>query len=167
MTFRLLLLAAITSALLATAACQGIVEGVVSGAVEKATGVRVETKDGGIAVTTKDGETASFGTGRLDPVLQDFPVPSGFTLDAQASGTISTKDGRIANGIWRGSAPPDQVVSFYKQQLPNKGYRELFVATQGTVTQSSWEGQGGRSLILNVAREGNTTVVTAIMTVAN
>lgn len=162
MFVRLMLVAAIAAAIFTTIACQNLVQG----AVEKATGVRIETSGDGVTLTGKDGEQVSVGTGRLDPALQDFPVPSGFTLDQQASGSITSKEGRLASATWRGTAPVDQVANYYKEQLPNRGYREQFTATQGTVSQSTWEATN-RSLILNISREGNNTVISAVMTVQN
>jgi hypothetical protein len=165
---RSLLLIPLLALALGTAGCgaiEGLVGGAVGGAIEKTTGVSVSKDGQQISIKDKDGNELTVGGGELAQELRDFPVPSGYTLQREAVGTISSKEGRISSGTWKGNQTVQQVVDYYKRELPGRGWKEDFntVSTDGALVQFTNEAQK-KSAAVTVSRDGTGSLIAVLMT---
>ncbi len=105
-------------------------------------------------------------SGAVNPMLEpaaiqkfsDVPVPAGFKLLPQQS--YSFESGGIRVGILRyqGKAFADQIVNFYKEQMPLHNWNLLNVIEYGDRLMN-FEREG-ETCIVSLLSKGNTSVIT-------
>jgi hypothetical protein len=75
------------------------------------------------------------GSGLLEPSslqrFSDVPVPAGFKLLAKDSYSFESSGVRVGVLRYRGKAGPDQVVNFYREQMPMYNWNLLNVVEYG------------------------------------
>ncbi|MBU1726689.1 MAG: hypothetical protein KJ880_03575 [Candidatus Omnitrophica bacterium] len=107
----------------------------------------------GCAATTKKDDSLSRNPGLLEPsaILRftDLPVPRGFLMVNEESYSFENAGTRVAMLKYKGKAEPEQVVNFYKEQMPMYSWSLLNIIEYG---QS----------ILNFERENETCLVTLL-----
>jgi hypothetical protein len=79
--------------------------------------------------------------------FSDIPIPAGFNLIAQQSFSFENDGMRVALLKYKGRGTPDQVMSFYKQQMALSRWNLLNVSEFG-------------QRMLNFEREGETCIIT-------
>ena len=67
--------------------------------------------------TSVDGTPVALAPQANSPVV-DLPIPVGFTISDKDSEAQVTRADRYVSHYYRGKAEPDQVVRFYREQLP-------------------------------------------------
>jgi hypothetical protein len=89
----------------------------------------------GCAVLSRKEESPSKTANLLEPAsiqkFGDVPVPSGFRLLANNSYTFESAGIRVGVLKYRGKANPDQVINFYKDQMPIYNWTFLNVIEYG------------------------------------
>lgn len=78
--------------------------------------------------------------------FSDVPVPAGFKLLPQDSYSFETSGLRVAVLKYRGTANPEQLISFYKEQMPMYNWNLLNVVEYG-------------DRLLNFDRENETCII--------
>lgn len=103
----------------------------------------------GCTTATSQGNVSKSGA-LLEPSgtlkFSDVPVPSGFKSLPQASYSFEAAGVRVGVLKYQGKADPDQVVNFYKEQMPMYNWNLLNVVEYG-------------ERILNFDRENETCIV--------
>lgn len=89
--------------------------------------------------------------------FSDLPVPSGFTMLAENSYSFESAGVRVGILKYQGRANPDQVVNFYREQMPMYNWELLNVVEFGNRLMN-FE-RSSESCIINIASRGNTTVI--------
>jgi len=79
--------------------------------------------------------------------FSDVPVPAGFKLLSENSYSFENAGLRIGLLKYQGKADPDQVVNFYKEQMPMYNWRTLNIVEYG-------------ERLMNFDREQETCIVT-------
>jgi hypothetical protein len=69
----------------------------------------------------------------VSPILKfdDVPVPSVFRILANESFAFQTKDVRVGLLKYEGKADPDEVVSFYREQMPLYNWKTVNIIEYG------------------------------------
>lgn len=162
---RVAIVVLIVAAAVLAVGCQNLIESAVGGAIEKTTGVSVSKDGNTVSVKDKDGNQITVGGGELAAELRDFPLPANYTLQRDAVGTISSKEGKLASGTWKGGQTVQQAVDYFKRELPGKGYKEDFVtqSTDGALLQFT-NASLGRSVAVTVSKDGNGSLIAVLMT---
>lgn len=127
-------------ALAVSAGCAQIAEKAARGAVEKATGVKVDEKKGSVTVTGKDGKSVSYSGSEdklPDNLPADFPVYDGTPDGGSASAT--TDEGSTWTFNIATTDKVAQVSDWYKDELTNKGWT---IETSSTATINTVESAG-------------------------
>lgn len=92
-------------------------------------------------------------TDLLEPSLalkfSDVPVPADFKLSPKDSYSFETSGVRVGVLKYRGKANPDQVISFYKEQMPMYNWNLLNVVEYG-------------ERLLNFERENETCIISLL-----
>jgi len=78
--------------------------------------------------------------------FNDVPVPTGFKLLSQESYSFETSGVRVGVLKYQGKANPDQVINFYKEQMPMYNWNLLNVIEYG-------------NCLMNFERENETCIV--------
>lgn len=127
---RVLLASLAIIALVATAGCAKLVENAAKGAVENATGVKVDESKDGLTISGKDGKgSVSFGDNQKLPERFPSEVP---VYEGNITTSVSAA-GNDGQGFVVGIDTPDEVskvYSWYETALADKGW------TIGTKMQS-------------------------------
>lgn len=89
--------------------------------------------------------------------FSDLPVPSGFALLAENSYSFESAGVRVGVLKYQGRANPDQVVSFYREQMPMYNWDLLNVVEFGDRLMN-FE-RSSESCIINIVSKGSTTVI--------
>lgn len=79
--------------------------------------------------------------------FDDIPVPAGFRIDQFGSFAFQTEYSRVGLLKYKGSAKPDKVVAFYKDQMPLYGWALINIIEYG-------------KRIINFEKEGQSCIVT-------
>lgn len=100
------------------------------------------------AVLNKDKQTGSLAVLEPQTILKfaDVPVPIGFKLLPQNSYSFENAGLRVGVLKYQGKANPDQVISFYKDQMPMYNWNLLNIVEYG-------------DRLLNFDREGETCII--------
>ncbi len=85
--------------------------------------------------------------------FSDVPVPAGFKLLPQGTYSFETSGVRVGVLKYQGKANPDQVISFYKEQMPMYNWNLLNVIEYG-------------DRLMNFERENETCII-ALLTKGN
>jgi hypothetical protein len=80
--------------------------------------------------------------------VEDMPLPAGLVEDSAAGVSFDKPEGRIVEAVATGRGTGPQVVAFYRQALPELGWRAV-----GSPQALSWRREG-ESLWLEVAESG-------------
>lgn len=100
----------------------------------------------------KKGNSSS-SSGLIEPRMMtkfsDIPVPAGFKALPQLSYSFETSGVRIGLLKYQGKADPEQVVNFYKEQMPMNNWRLLNIIEYG-------------ERLLNFDREQETCIITLL-----
>jgi len=76
----------------------------------------------GCATSSKKDKDIAAASNMLEPQMalkfSDVPVPAGFKFVSQESYSFESTGVRVGMLKYRGKANPDQVVNFYKEQMP-------------------------------------------------
>jgi hypothetical protein len=106
----------------------------------------------GCAMTQQD-KSLSSNSSTLEPQamikFSDVPVPSGFKSLPAQSYTFESSGVRVGVLKFQGKAEPDQIVNFYKEQMPMYNWNLLNVVEYG-------------DRLLNFDRENETCVITLL-----
>ena len=157
---RRFVIAAVSMMLLAglvlTTGCAQIAEQVTKSAVEKATGVKVESD--GVTVTGKNGEQVNIG-GENSDLPDGFPSEAPVYAGAKITSSVSTSQGFLVG--FTTADTPRTVLDWYKSELASKGWevKSNMESDSGgllTATMTGW------SLSVNVGGDdsgGETTIV--------
>ncbi|RJQ31706.1 MAG: hypothetical protein C4562_04475 [Actinobacteria bacterium] len=139
---------------LALSGCDSIFKSAAKQAVEKATGVKVDEDGKSVKIKTKEGEAeiSSSQTKLPDGFPEDFPVYDGAKLTNSAKMGSAKEAGYTA--VWETSDSKDDVVDFYKKELPSKGYKVTAEYSSGQGTTYTFE-QG----YLNIVEKTSTKKV--------
>lgn len=89
---------------------------------------------------------------RFIEALGDVPLMPGFEVDGDSVVSFDSPTGRIVRVSAHGRAGPDAVRTFYRESLPNLGWR-----TAGP--DANLYRREGEALTLDIARRGGRTVV--------
>lgn len=112
--------------------------------------------------STKE-DTPSKTAGLLEPSVtlkfSDVPVPAGFKLLPQSSYSFETSGVRVGVLKYRGKANPDQVITFYKEQMPMYNWNLLNVVEYGE-RLLNFEREN-ETCIISLLAKGNSIIITA------
>jgi len=81
--------------------------------------------------------------------FSDIPVPAGFKLLPQNSYSFESSGVRVGVLKYRGKGSPDQVISFYKEQMPMYSWNLLNIVEYG-------------DRLMNFERENETCIVSLV-----
>ena len=81
----------------------------------------MSSRDRGSSISSKQLEVAAFLK------FDDVPIPNGFNFVARESFAFQTQDFRVGLLRYEGKANPDEVVLFYKEQMPLYNWRTVNV----------------------------------------
>jgi len=116
----------------------------------------------GCAQFSKKDEGLSRNSSLLEPSsilkFSDVPVPVGFKSLPQNSYSFESSGVRVGVLKYQGKANPDQVVNFYKEQMPMYNWVLLNVVEYGERLMN-FERET-ESCIINLASKGSTTILT-------
>ncbi|MDP8233563.1 MAG: hypothetical protein P9M06_02010 [Candidatus Saelkia tenebricola] len=105
----------------------------------------------GCATTSRRGSTVAGVSNELEVSallkFDDIPVPNGFNFIAVDSFAFQTQDIRVGLLKYEGKANPDEVVQFYKEQMPLYNWK--------TINLIEYERR-----ILNFEKDGQSAVIT-------
>ncbi len=103
------------------------------------------------------------GPGMLEPQVTlkfaDIPVPLGFKLLAQKSYSFENSGMRVAVLRYQGKANPDQIVNFYKEQMPMYNWTLLNIVEYGDRLMNF--DRENETCIISLSAKGNTVNITA------
>jgi hypothetical protein len=128
--------------------------------VEKTTGVQVNQKGDTVTVKGKDGEQVTISS-KLPDELKTFPVPQGFSLET--SGSMSSGDGNLATGSWKGKASVQDVAAFYKKTMTDQGWKEEYTFSADDASQASYS-KDGQLANVTMSKEDSGSTVTVLLT---
>lgn len=101
-------------------------------------------------------------SGLLEPQAtlkyNDIPVPAGFNLVAEDSYSFESAGVRVGLLKYKGKARPEQVVNFYKEQMPMYNWSLLNVIEYGQCILNFEREQ--ESCIINMFTKGNSITLT-------
>jgi hypothetical protein len=90
--------------------------------------------------------------------FSDVPVPSGFKLLSQDSYSFETSGMRVGVLKYQGKANPDQVINFYKEQMPMYNWNLLNVIEYGD-RMMNFEREN-ETCIIGLFTKGNAVTIT-------
>lgn len=93
--------------------------------------------------------------------FNDVPVPAGFVLMPQDSYSFEASGVRVAMLKYRGKASPDQVVNFYKEQMPMYNWAFLNAVEYGQRILS-FEREQETCLVTLLSKGNNNTLTIAL-----
>lgn len=119
------------------------------------------TLSGCALFSKKDKEIGSPALLEPQAVLKftDIPVPVGFKLLPQNSYSFENSGMRVAVLKYRGKANPDQVVNFYKEQMPMYNWTLLNIIEYGDRLMNF--DRESETCIISLSARGNTVDITA------
>lgn len=89
--------------------------------------------------------------------FQDVPVPANFKLQAQGSYSFQSSGLRVAVLKYKGRASLDQVVNFYKEQMPMHNWTLLNTMEYGDCLMNF--DQDEESCIITVSPKGSNSII--------
>jgi hypothetical protein len=114
----------------------------------------------GCAGISKD---PSIGAGLLEPSsiqkFTDVPVPMGFKLLPTNSYSFESAGVRVGVLKYRGKASPDQIVNFYKEQMPMYNWNLLNVVEYGD-RQMNFDREN-ETCVINIIPKGSSATIVA------
>jgi len=89
--------------------------------------------------------------------FSDLPVPVGFKISAKDSYSFESSGMRVGLLKYKGKATTDQVVNFYKEQMPMYNWALLNITEFGDCIMNFEREQ--ESCIINIIPSGNSSVI--------
>ena len=81
-----------------------------------------------------EGEGASMGLSMSESLkFEDIPIPAGFKMNPENSFAFQNKTMRVGVLTYIGKASPQEIISFYKEQMPLYNWRLLNLIEYGTI----------------------------------
>ena len=93
--------------------------------------------------------------------FSDLPVPAGFKILAKDSYSFESSGMRVGLLRYQGKATTDQLVSFYKEQMPMYNWELLNITQYGDCIMNFEREQ--ESCIISIAPKGSTCVISLAM----
>lgn len=100
----------------------------------------------------------------IAPILKfdDIPVPSIFRILANQSFAFQTKDVRVGLLKYQGKANPDEVVAFYREQMPLYNWRTVNIIEYGRRVLNFEKDNQSCVITLDVKGSSNITLIIAV-----
>jgi hypothetical protein len=83
------------------------------------------TPAAGLTVKDSQGQSVTV-SGAVPDELKSFPVPDGFTVTANGSGSMSAQQGTVAVAAWTGTGTVQTIGDFYARTLGQQGWSQQF-----------------------------------------
>jgi archaellin len=132
------------------------------GIVESSTGADIDTKDGSLSITSKDGD--EFSVGGEQEYADDFPAE----VPKYQGGTVKSniRSGSTDATYWSNSVDTpddsDKVLAFYKQEM--SGWTETSTFSINNSTTTSYESANLEATITVTPNEGGGTTISYYVT---
>lgn len=93
--------------------------------------------------------------------FSDLPVPVGFKISAKDSYSFESSGMRVGLLRYKGKATTDQVVNFYKEQMPMYNWSLLNITEYGDCIMNFEREQ--ESCIINISPDGSSSIISLAM----
>ena len=111
---------------------------------------------------TTSGKDTSKESALLEPQatlkFPDVPIPAGFKAIVEKSYSFETQGVRVGVLRYQGKANPDQIVSFYKEQMPMYNWNLLNIVEYGNRLMNF--DRENETCIIDLAAKGNNIIIT-------
>lgn len=147
--------------MLALTGCSSLIKNITKKAIEDKTGVSVDEEKGSVKVKTKEGEAELSGSQNKIPdgFPDKFPVYEGAKVVSGAKVASQGKSNFYVG--WSTDDSASDVASFYKEALPENGYKikDSYESTQATVFTLDDKSS------VSISEQNGKTAITAILLV--
>jgi hypothetical protein len=104
-------------------------------------------------------------SGGIPPALSNVPVPSGFSVKSNGSGTVSSSQGNVAAASWSGSSSPSDTAAFYKKAMAADWTEVSFLqADTGFVATYTSVKDPKANLVITASKTNTGTDIAAVLT---
>jgi hypothetical protein len=106
-------------------------------------------------------------SGGIPPALSNVPVPPGFSVKANGSGTVSSAQGNVAAVNWSGNSSLSDTVAFYKKAMAGDWTEASFIqADAGFVATYTSLKDPKVNLVITASKTNTGTDIAAVLTTA-